>query len=176
MRLDGTTIVAVKKDGKTVIAGDGQITAGETYILKRSAIKVRRIYNGEVVIGFAGSVSDAFNLATKFEAQLNKYSGNFMRACIELANLWRNDTTRNLEAMMIAANKDYLVLLTGDGNVIEPDDNVVAVGSGGNFALAAAKALMAKTNLNAREIAETAMKIAGEICIFTDDKITVEEV
>lgn len=99
-----------------------------------------------------------------------------MRACIELANLWRNDTTRNLEAMMIAANKDYLVLLTGDGNVIEPDDNVVAVGSGGNFALAAAKALMAKTNLNAREIAETAMKIAGEICIFTDDKITVEEV
>ncbi len=176
MKIEGTTIVAVKRDGKTVIAGDGQVTASQTYIMKKNAVKVRRIYNDEVVVGFAGGVADAFNLKTKFENMLNKYSGNFMRACIELANLWRTDRERNLEAMMIAANKDYLILLTGDGDVIEPDDNVCAIGSGGNYALAAAKALYDKTNLSAREIASEAMRIAGEICIFTDDHITIEEV
>ena len=176
MKLEGTTIVAVKKDGKTVVAGDGQVTMGEHYILKKSAIKVRRIYNNEVVIGFAGSTSDAFNLANKFEAQLSKFNGNFMRACIELANMWRNDKMRNLEAMMIAANKEYLVMLTGNGDVIEPDDNVCAIGSGGNFALAAAKALLDKTNLDAAEIAREAMKVAGDICVYTDDHITLEEV
>ena len=175
MKLEGTTIVAVKKDGKTVIAGDGQVTLSEHYILKKNAVKVRRVYNNEVVIGFAGSTSDAFNLANKLEAQLNKFSGNFMRACIELANLWRNDKMRNLEAMVIAANKENLVILTGNGDVIEPDDNVCAIGSGGNYALAAAKALIRNTKLSAKDIAKKALEIASEICVYTNGHITVEE-
>lgn len=173
----GTTICAVKKDGKTAIAGDGQVTMGESVIFKNSAVKVRRIYGGKVVLGFAGSVSDAFSLSEKFEGMLNKFSGNLMRSAVELAELWRNDKLpRRLEAMMIVADKDQLLIISGNGEVIEPDGGVCAIGSGGNYALAAARALIQETNYSAEEIAQKALKIASEICVFTNDHITVEVV
>ena len=173
----GTTICAVKKDGKTAIAGDGQVTMGESVIFKNSAVKVRRIYGGKVVLGFAGSVSDAFSLSEKFEGMLNKFSGNLMRSVVELAELWRNDKLpRRLEAMMIVADKDQLLIISGNGEVIEPDGGVCAIGSGGNYALAAARALMQETQYPAEEIAYKALKIASEICVFTNDHIVVETV
>ena len=173
----GTTICAVKKDGKTAIAGDGQVTMGESVIFKNSAVKVRRIYGGKVVLGFAGSVSDAFSLSEKFEGMLNKFSGNLMRSAVELAELWRNDKLpRRLEAMMIVADKDQLLIISGNGEVIEPDGGVCAIGSGGNYALAAARALAKETNDSAEEIAYKALKIASEICVYTNDHITVEVV
>ena len=173
----GTTICAVKKDGKTAIAGDGQVTMGESVIFKNSAVKVRRIYGGKVVLGFAGSVSDAFSLSEKFEGMLNKFSGNLMRSAVELAELWRNDKLpRRLEAMMIVADKDQLLIISGNGEVIEPDGGVCAIGSGGNYALAAARALMQETQYPADEIAYKALKIASEICVFTNDHIVVETV
>ena len=173
----GTTICAVKKDGKTAIAGDGQVTMGESVIFKNSAVKVRRIYGGKVVLGFAGSVSDAFSLSEKFEGMLNKFSGNLMRSAVELAELWRNDKLpRRLEAMMIVADKDQLLIISGNGEVIEPDGGVCAIGSGGNYALAAARALMQETQYPAEEIAYKALKIASEICVFTNDHIVVETV
>ena len=173
----GTTICAVKKDGKTAIAGDGQVTMGESIVFKNSAVKVRRIYGGKVVLGFAGSVSDAFSLSERFEGMLNKFSGNLMRSAVELAELWRNDKmVRKLEAMMIVADKDQLLIISGNGEVIEPDGGVCAIGSGGNYALAAARALIQETNYSAEEIAHKALKIASEICVFTNDHITVEVV
>ena len=173
----GTTICAVKKDGKTAIAGDGQVTMGESIVFKNSAVKVRRIYGGKVVLGFAGSVSDAFSLSERFEGMLNKFSGNLMRSAVELAELWRNDKmVRKLEAMMIVADKDQLLIISGNGEVIEPDGGVCAIGSGGNYALAAARALMQETDYSAEEIAHKALKIASEICVFTNDHITVEVV
>ena len=173
----GTTICAVKKDGKTAIAGDGQVTMGESVIFKNSAVKVRRIYGGKVVLGFAGSVSDAFSLSEKFEGMLNKFSGNLMRSAVELAELWRNDKLpRRLEAMMIVADKDQLLIISGNGEVIEPDGGVCAIGSGGNYALAAARALMQETQYPAEEIAYKSLKIASEICVFTNDHIVVETV
>ena len=173
----GTTICAVKKDGRTAIAGDGQVTMGESVIFKNSAVKVRRIYGGKVVLGFAGSVSDAFSLSEKFEGMLNKFSGNLMRSAVELAELWRNDKLpRRLEAMMIVADKDQLLIISGNGEVIEPDGGVCAIGSGGNYALAAARALMQETQYPAEEIAYKALKIASEICVFTNDHIVVETV
>ena len=173
----GTTICAVKRDGKTAIAGDGQVTMGESVVFKNSAVKVRRIYGGKVVLGFAGSVSDAFSLSERFEGMLNKFSGNLMRSAVELAELWRNDKmVRKLEAMMIVADKDQLLIISGNGEVIEPDGGVCAIGSGGNYALAAARALMQETNYSAEEIAHKALKIASEICVFTNDHITVEVV
>ena len=173
----GTTICAVKKDGKTAIAGDGQVTMSESIIFKNSAVKVRRIYGGKVVLGFAGSVSDAFSLSEKFEGMLNKFSGNLMRSAVELAELWRNDKLpRRLEAMMIVADKDQLLIVSGSGEVIEPDGGVCAIGSGGNYALAAARALIQETQFPAEEIAFKALKIASEICVFTNDHITVEVV
>ena len=173
----GTTICAVKKDSKTAIAGDGQVTMGESVIFKNSAVKVRRIYGGKVVLGFAGSVSDAFSLSEKFEGMLNKFSGNLMRSAVELAELWRNDKLpRRLEAMMIVADKDQLLIISGNGEVIEPDGGVCAIGSGGNYALAAARALMQETQYPAEEIAYKALKIASEICVFTNDHIVVETV
>ena len=173
----GTTICAVKKDGKPAIAGDGQVTMGESVIFKNSAVKVRRIYGGKVVLGFAGSVSDAFSLSEKFEGMLNKFSGNLMRSAVELAELWRNDKLpRRLEAMMIVADKDQLLIISGNGEVIEPDGGVCAIGSGGNYALAAARALMQETQYPAEEIAYKALKIASEICVFTNDHIVVETV
>ena len=171
----GTTICAVKKDGKTAIAGDGQVTLSQSVIFKSNAVKVRRIYNGNVILGFAGSVSDAFTLSERFEEMLNKYSGNLMRSAVELAELWRNDkVVRKLEAMMITADKDTLLMVSGSGEVIEPDGGVCAIGSGGNYALAAARALTQETNYSAEDIAKKSLKIASEICVFTNDHITCE--
>ncbi len=171
----GTTICAVKKDGHTAIAGDGQVTLSQSVIFKNNAKKVRRIYNGKVVFGFAGSVADAFTLSERFEEMLNKFSGNLMRSAVELAELWRSDkASRKLEAMMIVADKDNLLIVSGTGEVIEPDEGVCAIGSGGNYALAAARALTKHTDLSAEEIAKNSLKIASEICVFTNDNITCE--
>lgn len=175
--MKGTTICAVRRDGKIAVAGDGQVTMGESVILKGNARKVKRIYDDKVVIGFAGSVSDAFTLSEKFEKMLQKYSGNLMRSAVELAELWRNDkVVRKLEAMLIVADKDCLYLVSGSGDVIEPDGDACAIGSGGNYALAAARALLKETNLPAKDIAYKALKIASELCVFTNDNIVVEEV
>lgn len=177
MRMDGTTIVAVKRDGKTVIAGDGQVTIGQSVVLKNNAVKVRRMYNDKVVVGFAGSVADAFTLSARFEEMLQKFSGNLLRSAVELAQSWRSDKfLRNLEAMMIVADSSRVLIISGDGNVIEPEWGICAIGSGGNYALAAARALFENTKLSAKEIAKQAMRIAGEICIFTNNSLTIEEV
>lgn len=172
----GTTICAVKRDGKIVVAGDGQVTLQNSIIFKNNSKKVRRIYDNNVVIGFAGSVADAFSLSERFEAMLNKHSGNLVRSAVELAQTWREDKAmRQLEAMMIVADKNTMLIVDGAGNLIEPQDDVCAIGSGGNFALAAGKALMENTNLSAKEIAYKSLKIASEICVFTNDNIVVEE-
>ena len=177
MELRGTTICAVRKDGKIAVAGDGQVTMGESVIMKGNARKVKRIYDDKVVIGFAGSVADAFTLSEKFEKMLQKYSGNLMRSAVELAELWRDDKyVRKLEAMLIVADKDGMYLLSGVGDVIEPDGDACAIGSGGNYALAAARALLTETDLSAAEIAYKSLKIASELCVFTNDNIVVEEV
>ncbi len=177
MSIKGTTIVAVKRDGKIVLAGDGQVTAGERYIMKGNAVKVRRIFDDQVVVGFAGSTADAFNLTEKFEKMLKKYSGNLMRASVELAQLWRSDKgMRELQAQMIVANKETMFLLTGVGDVIEPENDVIEIGSGGPYAKAAALALLNNTSLSAKEIAVKAIEIAGSMCVFTNGHITVEEV
>lgn len=177
MKIDGTTILAVKKGNKTVIAGDGQVTVGESVVMKSTAIKVRRIYNDQVLVGFAGSTADAFNLSEKFEKQLQKHSGNTMRAAVELAQLWRSDKIlRQLNAMMIVADKEDLLIITGLGDVIEPEDGVCAIGSGGNYALAAARALLQNTKLSAKEIVEKSMKVASELCVFTNGNLTIEEI
>ena len=160
----GTTICAVKKDGKTAIAGDGQVTMGESVVFKSNAVKVRRIFGGKVILGFAGSVADAFSLSERFEGMLNKFSGNLMRSAVELAEMWRNDKmVRKLEAMMIVADKDQLLIISGNGEVIEPDGGVCAIGSGGNYALAAGRALLQETDGSAADIAYKALKIASDI-------------
>ncbi len=169
-----TTICAVKKDGHVAIAGDGQVTMGQQVIFKNTAKKVRRIYNGKVIIGFAGTVSDAFVLEERFEEMLNKFAGNLMRSAVELAELWRSDKFRKLEAMMIIADKDTLLIVSGTGEVIDPEDGVCAIGSGGNYALAAARALYKETDYSAEVIAKKALEIASEICVFTNDNIIVE--
>ena len=175
--LQGTTIVAVKKDGKTAIAGDGQVTLGEKVVMKHTAVKVRRLFNGNVVVGFAGSVADAFTLSERFEAKLEQYSGSLARAAVELAQDWRSDKyMRKLEAMLIAADKDTLLIVSGTGEVIEPDNGILAIGSGGSYAQAAAQALVENTDLPASEIAVKAIKIASDICVFTNGNITLEEV
>lgn len=172
----GTTICGVMRDGKIAIAGDGQVTQGQTVILKGNAIKVRRIYNGKVVTGFAGTVADAFTLTEKFEGMLQKYAGNLMRSGVELAQLWRSDKMlHKLDALMIVADCNQMLLLSGAGDVIEPEDNICAIGSGGNYALAAARALFANTKLPAKEIAKKSLEIASSICVFTNGNITVEE-
>ena len=173
----GTTICAVKRDGVIAIAGDGQVTMGESVIMKNGAKKVRRIFDGKVVIGFAGAVADAFALSEKLEAKLSQFSGNLQRAAVELAQDWRtNKEMRQLQAMLIAADKDNLMLVSGTGEVIEPDDGILAIGSGGNFALSAARALMENTSLPAKDIADKALHIAASICVFTNDHIIVEVV
>lgn len=175
--IKGTTICAVKRNGQIAVAGDGQVTQGESVIMKGNAVKVRRIYDGKVVTGFAGGVADAFTLSEKFEAMLQKFSGNLLRSAVEVAQLWRRDNVmRKLEAMLIVADKENIFMLSGAGDVIEPDDGVCAIGSGGNYALSAAKALLRNTDLSAREIAEKSLQIASEICVFTNGHITVEEV
>ncbi len=173
----GTTICAVKKDGHIAIAGDGQVTMGEHTIFKTHARKVRRLFNGEVAVGFAGSVADAFTLCDKFEEKLQQCGGNLEKAAVALAQSWRGDQTmRQLESQMIAANRDSLLVLSGTGEVIEPDEGIAAIGSGGNYALAAARALAQNTDLSAREIAEKALRIAASICVYTNENIVVEEV
>ncbi len=173
----GTTICAVRRNGETAVAGDGQVTMGENVIMKGNAVKVRRIYNDKVVVGFAGSVADAFALSEKFEAMLQKHSGNLMRSAVELAELWRTDKGgRRLEALLIVADKDCVFVVSGTGEVIEPENGIVAIGSGGNYALAAARALAEATDLPAHDIAYKALKIASEICVYTNDHITVETV
>ena len=176
MVLKGTTICAVMRDGKTAVAGDGQVTMGEHTIFKANAHKVRRIYGGKVVTGFAGTVSDAFALSERFERKLEQYSGNLERAAVELAQEWRADKVmRKLEAMLIVADGSELMILSGTGEVIVPDDGIAAVGSGGNYALAAARALLSNTDLSAREIAEKALHIAADICVYTNHNVIVEE-
>ena len=173
----GTTICAVRRNGKIAIAGDGQVTMGESIVFKNNAKKVRRIYNDQVGIGFAGTVSDAFTLCEQFEDKLTQCGGNLERAAVALAQNWRGDQVmRKLESMMIAANKDSLLVLSGTGEVMEPDDGVVAIGSGGNYALAAARALVANTDLSAHDISEKALHVAASICVYTNDHIIVEDV
>ena len=177
MELRGTTICAVKRGGKVAIAGDGQVTMGESTIFKQTARKVRRIFNNKVAVGFAGSVADAFTLCDRFEEKLVQFGGNLERAAVELAQEWRGDKMlRKLEAMMIAADTDNLLIISGNGEVINPDDGICAIGSGGNYALAAARAMAQNTDLSAREIAEKALHIAASICVFTNDNVIVEDV
>lgn len=172
-----TTICAVRHDGKAAIAGDGQVTFGESVIMKTTAKKVRRLYRGEVIAGFAGSVADAITLFEKFESKLEEHHGNLQRAAVELAKDWRQDRIlRKLEALMIVLNKDGMLLISGGGEIIEPDDDVIAIGSGGNFALAAGRALKRHSpQLEAKDIAREALQIASEICVYTNGNILVEE-
>jgi ATP-dependent HslUV protease subunit HslV len=171
----GTTILSVRRNGKTVIAGDGQVTVGAT-VMKHNAKKVRTLYNNKVLAGFAGATADAFTLFEKFESKLEQYHGNLTRASVELAKDWRTDKVlRRLEALMIVADSERSFILSGNGDVIEPENGILAIGSGGPYALAAARALMEQTKLSARVIAEESMKIASEICIYTNREITIEE-
>lgn len=171
----GTTICAVKRGDQIAIAGDGQVTMGEHTIFKSTARKVRKLYNGQVLAGFAGSVADAFSLCERFEEKLIQCGGNLERAAVALAQDWRGDQiARKLESMLIVADKTDLLILSGNGEVISPDDGVAAIGSGGNFALAAARALVQNTNMSAEDIAVKAMEVAASICVYTNDHITAE--
>ncbi|MGD6974710.1 ATP-dependent protease subunit HslV [Bacillus altitudinis] len=173
-----TTIFAVQHKGKSAMAGDGQVTFGQAVVMKHTAKKVRRLFGGKVLAGFAGSVADAFTLFEKFETKLEEYGGNLKRAAVELAKEWRSDKMlRQLEAMLIVMNKESILLVSGTGEVIEPDDGILAIGSGGNYALSAGRALKkhAGNHLSAREIAKAALETAGEICVYTNDQITLEE-
>lgn len=175
MTMKGTTICAVKRGDQVAIAGDGQVTMGENTVFKSSAKKVRRLYEGKVIAGFAGAVADAFTLCERFEEKLTQCGGNLERAAVNLAQEWRGDSAiRKLESMLIVADKNTLLVLSGNGEVINPDDGVCAIGSGGNFALAAARALVRNTGLSAEEIAVKALEVAASICVFTNDHITVE--
>ncbi|MBE6080510.1 MAG: ATP-dependent protease subunit HslV [Veillonella sp.] len=172
-----TTICAVKRDNSVAIAGDGQVTMGQSVVMKNTAQKVRRLYNGKVISGFAGSVADAFTLYDKFEAKLNQYNGQLVRSAVELAKEWRSDKMlRNLEALLLVTDGKTILLVSGNGEVIEPDDGICAIGSGGNYALAAARALAANTDLSAREIAEKSLHIAADICVYTNHNVIVEEI
>jgi ATP-dependent HslUV protease, peptidase subunit HslV len=171
-----TTILGVRRNGVVAMAGDGQVTVGDV-VLKHGARKIRMLYDGAVIAGFAGAVADALTLFSKFESQLKISDGNLRKASVELAKEWRTDRyLRRLEAQLIVGDGDSLLVLSGEGDVIEPDDGIVAIGSGAPYATAAAKALMAHTNLHAREIVESAMGIAAELCIFTNDRITIDAV
>jgi ATP-dependent HslUV protease subunit HslV len=173
--IQSTTIISVRHKGRLAIAGDGQVTLGQT-ILKQTAKKIRRLYKGEVLAGFAGATSDAFALFARFEGKLEEFKGNLSRAAIELAKDWRLDRAlRRLEAVMIVADKENSFLISGTGDVIEPDDGIIAIGSGGPYALAAARALIRHTDLSARDIALEAMKISAGICVYTNDEIVIEE-
>ncbi len=175
MKIRGTTIIAIRHKGRTVVAGDGQVTL-QNSIIKHHARKVRRIYNDKIIVGFAGSAADALNLSEQLEGKLERYNGNLMRSAVELARDWRTDKyLRRLEALMIAVDNSQMFLLSGSGDVIEPDEGIIGIGSGGMAAQSAATALMAHTDLDARTIAEEAMKVAASICIYTNRQITVEE-
>ncbi|WP_036224091.1 ATP-dependent protease subunit HslV [Mesoaciditoga lauensis] len=176
MEFLGTTIVAVKRNGKTVMAGDGQVTLGQT-VMKATARKVRKLGNGKVITGFAGSVADAFTLFDRFESKLREANGILKKAAVELAKDWRTDRVlRRLEALLMVADSADMFLISGNGEIIEPDEPIMAIGSGGSYALAAARALYRNTDMDAKEIAVKAMEIASEICIYTNSNITVEEI
>ena len=177
MAMMGTTICAVKRGNQIAVAGDGQVTMGEHTIFKSTAKKVRRIYNGQVIVGFAGAVADAFSLCERFEEKLVQCGGNLERAAVGLAQEWRSDKMmRKLDAMLIAADKTDVLVVSGTGEVIDPDGGVIAIGSGGSYAYAAARALVENTELEAKDIAEKALRIAADICVFTNTNIIVEEV
>lgn len=174
-RIRSTTVLCVRRAGKVVMAADGQVTLGES-VIKHSARKIRRLYQDKVLAGFAGSTADAFSLFGRFESKLEQYAGNLGRSAVELAKEWRTDKMlRNLEALLVVADPSQTYLLSGSGDVIEPDEGIAAIGSGGSYALAAARALMQNTDLSAREISEKSLRIAGQICIYTNDQITIEE-
>lgn len=174
-RWRSTTVIAVRRDGKVAVAGDGQVTLGDT-VMKSGARKVRRLYNDRIIAGFAGSTADAFALFSRFESKLEQYHGQLQRAAVEMSKEWRTDKyLRNLEALLIVADDKTSLVLSGNGDVIEPDDGIVAIGSGGPYALAAARALIRHTDLTARQVAEEALSIAGEICIYTNQNVVVEE-
>ena len=171
-KIRSTTVIAVKRNGHIAMAGDGQVTMGET-VMKGNARKVRKIYEGKVIIGFAGATADAFNL---FDMKLQEYSGDIVRSAVELAKIWRTDKAlRNLEALLLVASRDKILLISGNGDVIEPENDVLAIGSGGNYAYAAALAYMESSELSALDIAKKSLKIAGDICIYTNANITAEE-
>ena len=171
----GTTILAVRKDGQTVIAGDGQVSLGDT-VIKGSARKVRRLADGDVLVGFAGATADAFTLFERLESKLEQYPNQLTRACVEMAKDWRTDRyLRRLEAMMAVADKETALVLTGNGDVLEPDDGVIGIGSGGNYALAAARALFDRDDMDAEAIARRAMSIAADICVYTNTNVTLEK-
>jgi ATP-dependent HslUV protease, peptidase subunit HslV len=175
LSIHATTIICVRKNGKVAIASDGQVTLGET-VIKHGAKKIRRLYNDKIIAGFAGSSADSFALFSRFEAKLEQFHGNLSRAAVELAKDWRTDRSlRHLEAVMIVADDKNTFLISGTGDLIEPDDGIIGIGSGGAFALAAARALNKFTSLGAREIAQESMQIAGKICIFTNESISIEE-
>ncbi|MFW6324010.1 MAG: ATP-dependent protease subunit HslV [Desulfovibrionales bacterium] len=175
MNIRGTTILAVLDDSGVAMAGDGQVTFGQNVAMKHGARKVRLLYNDRILVGFAGATADAFTLSERFEAKLEEFAGNLLRASVELAKSWRTDKyLRRLEAMLIAADAENVLILSGTGDVIEPDDGIAAIGSGGPYALAAARALSRKTKLKGEEVVRTAMGIAGEICVFTNEQISVE--
>jgi len=178
MQMHATTICAVRHEGKGAIAGDGQVTFGNSMVMKHTAKKVRRLYRGQVVAGFAGSVADAITLFEKFEGKLEEHHGNLQRAAVEMTKEWRSDRVlRRLEAMMLVMDASGLLLLSGNGEIIEPDDGVLAIGSGGSFALAAARALKRHaTHLTAKEMAQSALETAADICVFTNRNIVVEEI
>lgn len=174
-RVRSTTILSVRRDGHLAMGGDGQVTMGES-VMKQNARKIRRLFNEKVIAGFAGSTADALSLFARFEQKLEEYHGNLSRAVVELAKEWRTDRAlRHLEALLLVADDKNTYLVSGNGDVIEPDDGIVAIGSGGPYALAAARALSKHTNMPARAIVEEALHLAGQICIFTNEKITVEE-
>jgi len=171
----GTTIICVKKDGKVAMAGDGQVSAGST-VVKGNARKVRRLYNNKVISGFAGGTADAFTLFERFEGKLEMHNGNLMRAAVDLAKDWRNDKMlRRLEALLAVADEKTSLIITGNGDVIEPEESIVAIGSGGPFALASARALLHNTELSAKDIVQKSLKIAADICIYTNTHISIEE-
>jgi ATP-dependent HslUV protease, peptidase subunit HslV len=169
-----TTVLAVRKDGQVAMAGDGQVSMGET-VVKHGAKKIRRLYNGKILAGFAGATADAFTLFERFEMKLEQYGGNLMRSAVELTKEWRTDKyLRRLEALLLVADGTTMLVISGGGDVLEPDDEVIAIGSGGGYAQAAARALIHHTSLSAQEIAEESLKIAAGICVYTNDRITVE--
>lgn len=177
IELRGTTILAVKDDKGSAMAGDGQVTLGQSIVMKHSAVKVRTLYNDKVIGGFAGATADAFTLFEKFEKKLENYSGNLVRSAVEMAKDWRTDKyLRKLEAMLLVADAEHILIISGNGDVIEPDDGLAAIGSGGAYALSAARALSRHTDMNASEIVCKAMKIASEICIFTNDHIVLKTI
>ena len=175
LRIRSTTVICVRRNGLVVMASDGQVTM-QDHVLKHSARKIRRLYQDKILAGFAGSTADAFNLFQRFETKLEQYAGNLNRAAVELAKDWRTDKMlRNLEALLVVADKAQTFLISGSGDVIDPDDAIAAIGSGGTYATAAARALMENTEMSALEIAQKAMKIASDICIYTNDRVTIEE-